>query len=60
MDSARRLVPVLDVDPKVNVLPMVGAWVRAPAVGPTVDLVRPSSILQNPYVWSTCLRYIYR
>ncbi|XP_014791141.1 SCL-interrupting locus protein homolog isoform X2 [Octopus bimaculoides] len=47
MDHTRKLVLMLESDPKVSTLPLIGIWVSG------VDCVK------NPYVWASCLRYLY-
>ncbi|KAK7495946.1 hypothetical protein BaRGS_00012936 [Batillaria attramentaria] len=47
MDHTRKLLLVLDSDPKVSSLPIVGIWVSG------VPLV------QHPFVWTACLRYLH-
>ncbi|KAJ1169966.1 hypothetical protein NDU88_001847 [Pleurodeles waltl] len=47
MDQTRKLLLVLDSDPKVYTLPLVGIWL--------------SGVIHvhNPQVWTCCLRYLY-
>lgn len=47
MDQTRKLILVLESDPKVARLPIIGIWVTG------VPLV------QHPFVWASCLRYLH-
>ncbi|GAB1601715.1 hypothetical protein Ahia01_000449900 [Argonauta hians] len=47
MDHTRKLVLMLESDPKVSTLPLIGIWVSG------VECVT------QPYVWASCLRYVY-
>ncbi|XP_006824317.1 SCL-interrupting locus protein homolog [Saccoglossus kowalevskii] len=47
MDQTRKLLLLLESDPKVQNLPLVGIWVSGIAC------------IQNPFVWASCLRYMF-
>lgn len=47
MDHTRKLLLVLESDPKTSSLPVVGIWVSG------VEFVH------HPFVWAACLRYIH-
>ncbi|KAK0045462.1 SCL-interrupting locus protein [Biomphalaria pfeifferi] len=47
MDHTRKLLLVLESDPKASSLPLVGIWISG------VEFV------QHPFVWASCLRYIH-
>lgn len=47
MDHTRKLLLVLESDPKVINLPLVGIWVSG------------VSYVYSPYVWACCLRYLH-
>ncbi|WAR23533.1 STIL-like protein [Mya arenaria] len=47
MDHTRKLLLVLESDPKVTNLPLVGIWVSG------------ISYVYSPYVWACCLRYLH-
>ncbi|CAL1534439.1 unnamed protein product [Lymnaea stagnalis] len=47
MDHTRKLLLVLESDPKTSNLPVIGIWVSG------VEFV------QHPFVWAACLRYIH-
>ncbi|XP_064626016.1 SCL-interrupting locus protein homolog [Lineus longissimus] len=47
MDHTRKLLLILQSDPKVQTLPLVGIWVTG---------VR---YVYDPYVWCSCLRYLH-
>ncbi|XP_076463216.1 uncharacterized protein LOC143295414 [Babylonia areolata] len=46
MDATRKLLLVLESDPKVANLPIVGIWVSG------------VSMVHHPFVWGSCLRYL--
>ncbi|KAL8584582.1 hypothetical protein ACOMHN_002312 [Nucella lapillus] len=46
MDATRKLLLVLESDPKVASLPVVGIWVSG------------VSMVHHPFVWGACLRYL--
>ncbi|XP_053325729.1 SCL-interrupting locus protein isoform X2 [Spea bombifrons] len=47
MDQTRKLLLVLESDPKVYTLPLVGIWLSG------------VTHIHNPLVWSSCLRYMF-
>ncbi|KAI5101143.1 SCL-interrupting locus protein-like, partial [Silurus meridionalis] len=47
MDQTRKLLLILESDPKVYTLPLVGVWLSG------------VTHIQNPVVWAWCLRYLY-
>lgn len=47
MDHTRKLLLVLESDPKACSLPLIGIWVSG------------AEFVQHPFVWASCLRYIY-
>ncbi|XP_005099234.1 SCL-interrupting locus protein [Aplysia californica] len=47
MDHTRKLLLVLESDPKTATLPIVGIWVSG------------TEYVQHPFVWAACLRYIH-
>ncbi|XP_052257477.1 SCL-interrupting locus protein homolog isoform X2 [Dreissena polymorpha] len=47
MDHTRKLLLVLESDPKVSNLPLVGIWVSG------------VSYVYSPYIWACCLRYLH-
>ncbi|KAK6172016.1 hypothetical protein SNE40_018419 [Patella caerulea] len=47
MDHTRKLLLVLESDPKALSLPIVGIWISG------------APVVHHPFVWSACLRYIY-
>ncbi|KAK7101216.1 SCL-interrupting locus protein homolog [Littorina saxatilis] len=47
MDHTRKLLLVLESDPKVSSLPIVGIWVSGVPV------------VHHPFVWAACLRYLH-
>ncbi|XP_077981613.1 SCL-interrupting locus protein homolog [Glandiceps talaboti] len=47
MDQTRKLLLLLESDPKVYNLPLVGIWLSG------------VTSIQNPYVWASCLRYMF-
>ncbi|XP_074640259.1 uncharacterized protein LOC141898316 [Tubulanus polymorphus] len=47
MDHTRKLLPILQSDPKVQTLPLVGLWVTG------------IKYVYDPYVWCSCLRYLH-
>ncbi|KAL4236878.1 hypothetical protein ACF0H5_005264 [Mactra antiquata] len=47
MDHTRKLLLVLESDPKVISLPLVGIWISG------------ISYVHSPYVWACCLRYLH-
>lgn len=47
MDQTRKLLLVLESDPKAYTLPLIGIWLSG------------ISHISNPQVWTCCLRYLY-
>ena len=47
MDQTRKLLLVLESDPKVHSLPLVGVWISG------------VSEITHPFVWAACLRYVF-
>ncbi|XP_026786096.3 SCL-interrupting locus protein homolog [Pangasianodon hypophthalmus] len=47
MDQTRKLLLILESDPKVYTLPLVGVWLSG------------VTHIHNPVVWAWCLRYLY-
>ncbi|XP_047666344.1 SCL-interrupting locus protein homolog [Tachysurus fulvidraco] len=47
MDQTRKLLLILESDPKVYTLPLVGVWLSG------------VTHIHNPAVWAWCLRYLY-
>ncbi|XP_078657400.1 uncharacterized protein LOC144903287 [Branchiostoma floridae x Branchiostoma belcheri] len=47
MDQTRKLLLLLESDPKIYSLPLVGIWVCGPVN------------IYSPHVWACCLRYMY-
>ncbi|XP_019642110.1 PREDICTED: SCL-interrupting locus protein-like [Branchiostoma belcheri] len=47
MDQTRKLLLLLESDPKIYSLPLVGIWVCGPVN------------IHSPHVWACCLRYMY-
>ncbi|XP_070564352.1 SCL-interrupting locus protein homolog isoform X2 [Ptychodera flava] len=47
MDQTRKLLLLLESDPKVYNLPLVGVWLSG------------VTSTDNPYVWASCLRYMF-
>ncbi|KAH9489423.1 hypothetical protein Btru_037682 [Bulinus truncatus] len=47
MDHTRKILLILESDPKAASLPLVGIWISG------VEFV------QHPFVWASCLRYIH-
>uniref|UniRef100_A0A8C6XJK0 STIL centriolar assembly protein n=1 Tax=Naja naja TaxID=35670 RepID=A0A8C6XJK0_NAJNA len=47
MDQTRKLLLILESDPKACTLPLIGIWVNGPVH------------IHNPQVWAFCLRYLY-
>ncbi|VDI21550.1 SCL-interrupting locus protein [Mytilus galloprovincialis] len=47
MDHTRKVLLVLESDPKVANLPLVGIWVSG------------VSFVYSPYIWACCLRYLH-
>uniref|UniRef100_UPI00358FD79B LOW QUALITY PROTEIN: SCL-interrupting locus protein homolog n=1 Tax=Myxine glutinosa TaxID=7769 RepID=UPI00358FD79B len=47
MDQTRKLLLLLDSDPKTTTLPLVGTWVSG------------TTTVTNPHVWACCLRFIH-
>uniref|UniRef100_W5LFN7 STIL centriolar assembly protein n=2 Tax=Astyanax mexicanus TaxID=7994 RepID=W5LFN7_ASTMX len=47
MDQTRKLLLILESDPKVYTLPLVGVWLSG------------VTHIHNPLVWAWCLRYLY-
>ncbi|XP_058256148.1 SCL-interrupting locus protein homolog [Hemibagrus wyckioides] len=47
MDQTRKLLLILESDPKVYTLPLVGIWLSG------------VTHIHNPAVWAWCLRYLY-
>ncbi|GFS20293.1 SCL-interrupting locus protein [Elysia marginata] len=47
MDHTRKLLLVLESDPKACSLPLIGIWVAG------------AEFVQHPFVWASCLRYIH-
>ncbi|GFO10718.1 scl-interrupting locus protein [Plakobranchus ocellatus] len=47
MDHTRKLLLVLESDPKACSLPLVGIWVSG------------AEFVQHPFIWASCLRYIH-
>ncbi|XP_072516360.1 SCL-interrupting locus protein homolog [Salminus brasiliensis] len=47
MDQTRKLLLILESDPKIYTLPLVGVWLSG------------VTHIHNPVVWAWCLRYLY-
>ncbi|RUS73358.1 hypothetical protein EGW08_018877, partial [Elysia chlorotica] len=47
MDHTRKLLLILESDPKACSLPLIGIWVSG------------AEFVQHPFVWASCLRYIH-
>ncbi|XP_035699019.1 SCL-interrupting locus protein homolog isoform X2 [Branchiostoma floridae] len=47
MDQTRKLLLLLESDPKIYSLPLVGIWVCGPVH------------IHSPHIWACCLRYMY-
>ncbi|CAD5114677.1 DgyrCDS3723 [Dimorphilus gyrociliatus] len=47
MDQTRKVLLILESDPKVSKLPIVGIWISG------------VSNISDPFVWSCCTRYVY-
>ncbi|KAI7790934.1 SCL-interrupting locus protein homolog [Triplophysa rosa] len=47
MDQTRKLLLILESDPKAYILPLVGIWLSG------------VTHIHNPLVWAWCLRYLY-
>ncbi|XP_066297776.1 SCL-interrupting locus protein-like [Branchiostoma lanceolatum] len=47
MDQTRKLLLLLESDPKIYSLPLVGIWVCGPLH------------IHSPHIWACCLRYMY-
>ncbi|CAH1772414.1 unnamed protein product [Owenia fusiformis] len=47
LDQTRKLLLVLESDPKVSTLPLVGVWLSG------------VSYVYDPFVWTMCLKYLY-
>jgi hypothetical protein len=56
MNQTRKLVPLLETDPSVPLVPMVGVWVsHAASLGQALG---PGGLVDHPFTWAACVRFL--
>ncbi len=62
MNQTRKLVFMLETDPSVSLVQMVGVWVQLPSAVDAHHTYSTSSNadmdVHHPYVWAACVRYL--
>jgi hypothetical protein len=55
LNQTRKLVPVLEADPSLSRVPLVGVWTALDEPYPG----RSGAAISNPLAWAACIRYLY-